>query len=133
MGPRGRTHWRQVNVRTLVAIALIVLWGAVLVATGVFDAAGQTPPSQFDYDGGTLPPTASDRAVATVQAAALIATLPVAVLALYIAASSLRLRREQVSAIVATSVASLSTLVSIGFAWIDGDTRAIPPADPRVD
>jgi len=118
MGPRGRTHRRQVNVRALVAIALIVLWGAVLVATGVFDAAEQTPPSQFDYDGGTLPPTASDRAVATVQAAALIATLPVAVLALYIAASSLRVWREQVSAIVATSVASLATLVSIGFAWI---------------
>jgi hypothetical protein len=53
-----------------------------------------------------------------VQAAALIATLPVAVLALYIAASSLRVWREQVSAIVATSVASLATLVSIGFAWI---------------
>ena len=65
-----------------------------------------------------MPPTASDRAVATVQAAALIATLPVAVLALYIAASSLRVWREQVSAIVATSVASLATLVSIGFAWI---------------
>ncbi|MBT1682389.1 hypothetical protein [Curtobacterium flaccumfaciens] len=90
----------------------------MLVATGVFDAAEQTPPSQFDYDGETLPPTASGRAVATVQAAALIATLPVAVLALYIAASSLRVWREQVSAIVATSVASLSTLVSIGFAWI---------------
>jgi len=118
MGLRGWKQSQQINVRALVAIALIVLWGAVLVATGVFDPATQTAPSQFDYDAGSLPPTAGDRGVATVQATALIATLPVAVLALCIAASSLRVWREQVSAIIATSVASLSTLASIGLAWI---------------
>ncbi|GAA3340907.1 hypothetical protein GCM10017714_22670 [Curtobacterium pusillum] len=118
MGSRGRTQWGHVNVRALLAIALIVLWGAVLIATGVLGSAGQTPPSQFDYDNGSLPPSADDRAVATMQAAALVAALPVAVLALCIAASSLRLWKEQVSAIIATSVASLSALVSIGLAWI---------------
>lgn len=90
----------------------------MLIATGVFDSAGQTPPSQFDYDNGSSPPSADDRAIATVQAAALIAALPIAVLALGIAASSLRLWKEQVSAIIATSVASLSAVVSIGLAWI---------------
>lgn len=113
-----RVRWGQLNVRAFVAIALIVVWGAVLVATGAFDPAGQTPPSQFDYDGGSVPPSADDRAVATAQAVAMIAALPVAVLALCIAASALRLWKEQVSAIIATSVASLSTLVSIGLAWI---------------
>ncbi|MFJ3386006.1 MULTISPECIES: hypothetical protein [unclassified Curtobacterium] len=111
-------RWGQLNVRAFVSIALIVVWGAVLVATGAFDPAGQTPPSQFDYDGGSVPPSADDRAVATAQAVAMIAALPVAVLALCIAASALRLWKEQVSAIIATSVASLSTLVSIGLAWI---------------
>lgn len=113
-----RVRWGQLNVRAFVAIALIVVWGAVLVATGAFDPAGQTPPSQFDYDGGSVPPSADDRAVATAQAVAMIGALPVAVLALCIAASALRLWKEQVSAIIATSVASLSTLVSIGLAWI---------------
>lgn len=118
MGLRGREQSQQVNLRALVAIALIVLWGAVLVATGVFEPASQTPPSQFDYDAGSLPPTADDRGAAALQAAAMIATSPVAVLALCIAASSLRVWREQVSAIIATSVASLSALASIGLAWI---------------
>ncbi len=97
---------------------MILVWGAVLLATGAFDPASQTPPSQFDYDAGSLPPTVGDRRTATVQAAAMIATLPVAVLALCFAASSLRVWREQVSAVIATSVASLATLASIGLAWI---------------
>ncbi len=84
----------------------------------MFDPAGQTPPSKFDYDGGSLPPTACERFVATVQAAALIATLPVSVLARYTAATSLRLWKEQVSAVIATGVASLAALASIGFVWI---------------
>ncbi|MGN8050124.1 hypothetical protein ACTJKO_10580 [Curtobacterium sp. 22159] len=118
MGSRGRMQWGQLNVRALGAIALIVLWGAVLVATGVFDPSSQTPPSQFDYDNGAVPPSADDRAVSSLQAAALIAALPVTVLTLCIAASSLRLWKEQVSAIIATSVASLSALISIGLAWM---------------
>ena len=93
--------------------------GAVAVPSQpVFDPAGQTPPSQCDYDGGSLPPTGREQFVATVQAAALIATLPVSVLALYTAAASLRLWKEQVSAIIATGVASLAALVSIGLDWI---------------
>lgn len=118
MGSRGRAQWRQVNVRALTAIALIISWGAVLVMTGVFAPSGQTPPSQFDYDGGTVPPTVDERAVATVQAAGLIGALPVSVVALCIAASSLRLWKEQVTAIIATSLSSFSALVSIGLAWI---------------
>ena len=115
---RARAPSQQVNVRALVAIALIVVWSAVLLATGVFDPTQQTPPSQFDYDAGTVPPTADDRRTATVQAAALIASLPVAVFALCIAASSLRVWREQVSAIIATSLASLAALAGIGLACI---------------
>lgn len=115
---RARAPSQQVNVRALVAIALIVVWSAVLLATGVFDLAHETPPSQFDYDAGVMPPTADDRQTATVQAAALIASLPAAVLALCIAASSLRVWREQVSAIIGTSLASLAALASIGLAWI---------------
>ncbi|MFJ5143855.1 hypothetical protein [Curtobacterium sp. NPDC088465] len=118
MGLRERDRSRQINVRALVAIALIVLWGIVLVATGVFDPAHQTPPSQFDHDDGMLPPTADDRRTSAVQAAALIGSLPVAVLALCIAASSLRVWREQVSAVIATGLASLAALAAIGLAWI---------------
>lgn len=56
--------------------------------------------------------------MATVQAVALIGTLPAAVLALVIATSSLRLWKEQVSAIIATSLASLAALASVVLGWI---------------
>lgn len=84
----------------------------------MFDSASQTPPSQFDYDGGSVLPAAGDRAVANVQAYAFVAALPVSVIARCVAASSLRLWREQVTVIIATGVCSLSTLFSIGLAWI---------------
>ena len=118
MGFWEQTQRAPVNVRALVAIALVVVTGVVVWATGAFDPAAQTPPSQFDYDGGSTPPTANDRAMATVQALALIGTLPAAVLALVIATSSLRIWKEQVSAIIATSLASIAALAGIFFAWI---------------
>jgi hypothetical protein len=118
MGFRGQTQRAPLNVRALVAIALIVVTGVVVWATGAVDAAAQTPPSQFDYDAGSTPPTADDRAAATVQAVALIGTLPAAVLALVIATSALRTWKEQVSAIIATSLTSLAALASVFFAWI---------------
>lgn len=118
MGSRGQMQWATINVRALTAITLIVVWGVVLVMTGVFAPSGQTPPSQFDYDGGAVPPIVDDRAIATVQAAGLIASLPVSVVALCIAASSLRVWKEQVTAVVAIGLSSLAALVSIGFAWV---------------
>ncbi|WIB34429.1 hypothetical protein [Curtobacterium sp. MCSS17_005] len=118
MGLRGQTQRAPINVRALIAIALIVVTGAAVTATGAFDPASQTPPSQFDYDGGSMSPTADDRAIATVQAVALIGTLPAAAIALVIATSSLRLWKEQVSAIIATSLASLSALASVFFVWV---------------
>lgn len=122
MGFWGQTQRAPINVRALVAIALIVVTGVVVWATGAFDPAAQTPPSQFDYDGGSTPLTTADRAMATVQAVALIGTLPAAVLALAIATSSLRLWKEQLSAIIATSLASLAALASVVFAWIGAGT-----------
>ncbi|MGL3200234.1 MULTISPECIES: hypothetical protein [Curtobacterium] len=118
MGFRGQTQRAPLNVRALVSIALIIVTGIVVWATGAFDPAAQTPPSQFDYDAGSMPPTADDRAAATVQAVALIGTLPAAVLALVIATSALRTWKEQVSAIIATSLTSLAALASVFFAWI---------------
>lgn len=118
MGFRGQTQRAPLNVRALVAIALIVVTGSAVWATGAFDPAAQTPPSQFDYDAGSTPPTAADRATATVQAVALIGTLPAAALALVIATSALRTWKEQVSAIIATSLTSLAALASVLFAWI---------------
>lgn len=115
---RRRDQTQQVNVRAFVAIALVALWGVVLVAAGVFDPARQTPPSQFDYDAGSSPPTAGERGAAALQAVAMITTLPVTVLALCIAASSLRVWKEQVSAVIATGVTSLAALAAIGLAWI---------------
>ncbi|MCS5521798.1 hypothetical protein NY551_03500 [Curtobacterium flaccumfaciens pv. oortii] len=56
--------------------------------------------------------------MATVQALALIGTLPAAVLALVIATSSLRIWKEQVSAIIATVLASIAALAGIFFAWV---------------
>lgn len=105
-------------MRALVAIAIIVAMGIVLIATGVFDPAMRPPPSQFDHDNGAVPPTADERALASVQAGALIATLPVSVVALCIAASALRSWKEQVTAIVATSLSALSALAGIVLAWI---------------
>lgn len=118
MGFRGQTQRAPINVRALVAIALIVVTAVVVWATGAFDPAAQTPPSQFDYDAGSMRPTADDRTTATMQAVALIGTLPAAVLALVIATSALRTWKEQVSAIIATSLASLAALAGIVFAWI---------------
>ncbi|ROS46181.1 hypothetical protein [Curtobacterium sp. PhB78] len=118
MGFWGQTQRAPLNVRALVAIALVVATGIAVWATGAFDPAAQTPPSQFDYDGGSTPPTAGDRVTATVQALALIGTLPAAVLALVIATSSLRIWKEQVSAIIATSLASIAALAGIFFAWV---------------
>lgn len=105
-------------MRALVAIAIIAAMGIVLIATGVFDPAMQPPPSQFDHDNGAVPPTADERALASVQAGALIATLPVSVVALCIAASALRSWKEQVTALVATSLSALSALAGIVLAWI---------------
>ncbi|PZE80629.1 hypothetical protein [Curtobacterium sp. MCBD17_032] len=117
MTERTATRREQVNGRALIAILLVVAWCAVLVVTGALGPQ-DGPPSQFDYDSGQLPPTAADRASATLQASVLISALPVSVVALCISASSLRVWREQVTAVIATSISSLATLVSIGLVWI---------------
>ncbi|MCM3521146.1 MULTISPECIES: hypothetical protein [unclassified Curtobacterium] len=52
------------------------------------------------------------------QAVALIGTPPAAVVALVIATSSLRLWKEQASAIIATSLVSLAALTGVAFVWI---------------
>ncbi|WP_065960534.1 hypothetical protein [Curtobacterium sp. UCD-KPL2560] len=118
MGIQGKAPSQRVNKRSLVAIGLLIVWAGVLVATHLFDPAGQTPPSQFDYDDGAVPPRADERALATVQAVALVTTLPVTVLALCIAASALRTWREQVSATIAMVLTSIAAMAGIAFAWI---------------
>lgn len=117
MTSRGRVRG-SLNVQALVAIVLLVVWGLLLVATGVFAAQGQTPPSQFDYDEGMLPPSTADRVTATAQGIALIGSLPVSAVALWLSMRSLRLWKEQVSAVIAAVLSSTSTLVSIALAWL---------------
>jgi hypothetical protein len=124
MTTQAETRRGQLNGRALVAILLVVAWCAVLVATGALGPQNDTPQSAFDHDAGQLS-TGAGGASATLQALVLIGALPVSVVALCIALRSLRVRREQVTAVIATSVASLATLVSIGLAWIGFGTFVV--------
>ncbi len=117
MGFRGQTQRAALNVRALVAVALIVVMGILVWATGAFGPAAQTPPSQFDYDAGS----ASDRrrpGHGDSEGCRADRDASAAVLALVIATSALRTWKEQVSAIIATSLASLAALAGIVLAWI---------------
>jgi hypothetical protein len=102
------------NVRALVAIAVLVVWAALVVAVTI--ASSGTAPSQFDYDDGARPPSTADRQLNVVTATVYVATFPVALVALWVAASSLRLWREQMSATIAVVLAGLAALAGIGVA-----------------
>ncbi|PZE90063.1 hypothetical protein [Curtobacterium sp. MCBD17_008] len=117
MTTRVDAHRRQPDVGALIAILLVVAWCAVLVTTGALGPQRDTPPSLFDQAGGQLS-TAAAGASATLQAFVLIGSLPVSVVALWISVRSLRRWRQPVTAVVATTVSSLATLVGIGLAWI---------------
>jgi hypothetical protein len=114
--PRPGRATSGLNVRAIVAITVLVVWAALVVAVTI--ASKGTVPSQFDYDDGALPPSTADRQLNSVVATVYVATFPVALVALWVAASSLRLWREQVSAIIAVTLAALAALAGIGVAAI---------------
>jgi hypothetical protein len=104
------------NVRAIVAITVLVVWAALVVAVTI--ASNGTTPSQFDYDDGALPPSTADRQLNSVAATVYVATFPVALVAEWVAASSLRLWREQVSATIAVVLAGLAAPAGLGVAAI---------------
>ncbi|MGW8431347.1 hypothetical protein ACWGJ9_09495 [Curtobacterium citreum] len=110
----------QVNIRALTATAIVFVWAAVVLTVTV--ATADTPPSQFDYDIGQMPPSATDRAASTVAAITYLASLPVCILALVIAARSQHTTKRQVAANISVVITGAASLTSIGAAWVDVGT-----------
>jgi hypothetical protein len=112
--PTSRTS--NLNAQALVSIAIVIVWAAIVIA--VTATSNGTSPSQFDYDNGAVPPSATGRQLNVTAGVVYVVSLPVALIALWTAVSSLRLWKEQVSSTIAVIVSGLASLVSLGTAAV---------------
>ncbi|WIE80998.1 hypothetical protein [Curtobacterium sp. MCSS17_016] len=107
-----RAPSRPLNRQALLSIGVVLIWAVVVVAVTVISAG--TTPTQFDYDNGAVPPPQTDRHLNALAGVVYVLALPVSLIALWLAARSLRKPREQVSSTIAVILTVLASLAGIG-------------------